>query len=203
MRAPAVDLNAVFLNIPYDDRFRRLYLAYLVGLYHFGLKPRVTLGIPGGERRLERILELIQSCRYSIHDLSRVEVDRTPPPTPRFNMPFELGLAVASSRLSSTRHNWFLFETRPWRIQKSLSDLDGTDPHIHEGTVAGVMRELCNAFVRQQRRPKVPGMMRAYRRVSLQANALAINAGSRGIFEARAFEDLCLAAKFAADELSI
>jgi hypothetical protein len=202
MRAQVVDPDAVFLNIPYDDRFRRLYLAYIVGLYHFGLKPRVTLGIPGGERRLERILGLIQSCRYSIHDLSRVEIDRSPPPTPRFNMPFELGLAVACSHLSASRHNWFLFETRPWRIQKSLSDLDGTDPHIHEGRVAGVMRELCNAFVRQQLRPTVPGMMQAYRQVSRQANALATNAGSRGIFESRAFEDLCLAAKFAADNFS-
>ena len=64
------------------------------------------------------------------------------------------------------------------------------------------MRELCNAFVRQQLRPTLPDMMRAYRHVSHQANALAANAGSRGIFEARAFEDLCLAAKFAADKLA-
>src|SRR5580658_6015102 len=87
----AVDRNAVFLNIPYDSGFRNLYLAYIVGLYQLGLKPRVTLGIPGGDRRLDRILDLIGSCSYSIHDLSRVQLDRTAPATPRFNMPFELG----------------------------------------------------------------------------------------------------------------
>jgi hypothetical protein len=93
---PIVDPKAVFLNIPYDRAFRNLYLAYIVGIYQFELKPRVTLGIPGGARRLDRILDLIQSCPISIHDLSRVEMDRSAPATPRFNMPFELGLAVAS-----------------------------------------------------------------------------------------------------------
>ena len=76
----SVSQNAVFLNIPYDNRFRKLYLAYIVGLTHLGLEPRATLGIPGGNRRLDRILDLIKSCRYSIHDLSRVELDRAAPP---------------------------------------------------------------------------------------------------------------------------
>lgn len=43
--------NAVFLNIPYDDRFRRQYLAYIVGLSQLGLQPKATLGIPGGRRK--------------------------------------------------------------------------------------------------------------------------------------------------------
>jgi hypothetical protein len=203
VRVPGVDANSVFLNIPYDDRFRRLYLAYIVGLYQFGLKPRVTLGIPGGERRLDRILGLIRRCRYSIHDLSRIEMDRTPPATPRFNMPFELGMAVVCAKFNPKRHHWFLFETRPRRVQKSLSDLDGTDPHIHHGRVEGVMHELCNAFARRQLRPSVPGMMRAYRRVSLQVDAITANAGAGSVFTARVFEDLCFASKFAAEETPV
>ena len=202
MPETAVDENAVFLNIPYDQEFRRLYVAYIAGLYHFGLKPRVTLGIPGGERRMDRILQLIESCRYSIHDLSRVQLDRTPPLTPRFNMPFELGLAIATAKRSPDARPWFVFETVKRRVSKSLSDLDGTDPYIHQGTVEGVMRELCNAFVRRSFRPKVPDMMRSYRRISTQTNALAENAASESIFAARVFEDLCVAAKYAADELA-
>ena len=38
--------NAVFLNIPYDQRFRSLYLAYIAGLVHLGFLPRVTLALP-------------------------------------------------------------------------------------------------------------------------------------------------------------
>jgi hypothetical protein len=195
---PPVKPNAVFVNIPYDEGFRRLYLAYIVGLTQLGLEPRATLGIPGGERRLDRILALIQSCRYSIHDLSRVQLDRTPPRTPRFNMPFELGLAVAWAKLNPRQHSWFVFETRTRRVQKSLSDLDGSDPNIHDGTVEGVMREICNAFVRTRAaRPTVPEMMRTYRGISRKLNAITAAAGARSVFEARVFDDLCFAAKAA------
>ena len=88
----------VFLNIPYDDRFKRFYLAYISGISAFGLVPRATLEIATSTRRLDRILKLISKCRVSLHDMSRVEIDRTPPCTPRFNMPFELGLSVAHAR---------------------------------------------------------------------------------------------------------
>jgi hypothetical protein len=195
---PRVSPDAVFVNIPYDEGFRRLYLAYIVGLTHLGLEPRATLGIPGGERRLDRILALIQSCRYSIHDLSRVQLDRTPPCTPRFNMPFELGLAVTWAKLNPRQHSWFVFETKVRRAQKSLSDLDGSDPNIHNGTVEGVMREICNAFVRTRvARPTVPQMMQTYRALSRKLDAVKVAAGARSVFEARIFEDLCFAAKAA------
>jgi hypothetical protein len=63
--------------------------------------------------------------------------------TPRFNMPFELGLAVSwSNTPRQTNHTWFVFEARRHRIQKSLSDLNGTDVYIHDGTADGVLREL-------------------------------------------------------------
>jgi hypothetical protein len=75
--------NTAFINVPYDDRFRDLYLAFIAGLASFGLDPRATLEIPGGARRLDRILDLITSCQYSFHDLSRVQLDRKSPQTPR------------------------------------------------------------------------------------------------------------------------
>jgi len=89
----------VFLNVPYDGPYADLYLAFIAGLCGFGLTPRATLEIPGGEPRLDRIVRLIRRCRYSFHDLSRVELDPRPPRTPRFNMPFELGLTLGLGRL--------------------------------------------------------------------------------------------------------
>lgn len=102
-RQPASSSHA-FLNIPYDEEFRDLYLAYIAGTVAFGLLPRATLEIPGGARRLERIFDLITSCGYSFHDLSRVELDRKYPQTPRFNMPFELGMVVAWEKMHSGQH---------------------------------------------------------------------------------------------------
>jgi hypothetical protein len=39
------------------------------------------------------------------------------------------------------------------RLPKSLSDLDGTDPLSHDGTVRGVFRELSNALVKRRNQP--------------------------------------------------
>src|SRR5579872_1711900 len=90
-------LKTAFINVPYDNRFQNLYLAFIAGLTAFGLDPRATLEIPGGTRRLDRIFELITSCEYSFHDLSRVQLDSKRPRAPRFNMPFELGLVDRKS----------------------------------------------------------------------------------------------------------
>lgn len=167
-----------------------------------GLSPRATLEIPGGERRLDRIFKLIQSCRYSMHDLSRVQLDWTAPATPRFNMPLELGLAIAWAKLNRGAHTWFVTETQPRRALKSISDLNGTDFNIHDGTVEGVMRELGNAFVRRgHSQPAVPQMMWTYRRLRKHVLELQESAGTQTLFEARIFGDICVAASKLAGEM--
>jgi hypothetical protein len=185
----------VFLNIPYDPAFRELYLAYIAGVSSFSLVPRGTLEIPGGERRLDRILSLIRSCRYSLHDLSRVELDRQPPQTPRFNMPFELGLVVAWQKLRPRDHTWFVFEAMPRRAEKSLSDLSGTDIYIHQGTVRGVFTELCNAFVRLKSQPTAQEMEETYLRLKELLPELQKQTGAHSPFEARIFRDLVVVAR--------
>ena len=198
MPLPPIDPRAVFLNIPYDNEFSELYLAYIVGLYQLELKPRIASGIPGGERRLDRILALIQSCRYSIHDLSRVEVSAAPPSTPRFNMPLELGLTITWEKLHPRRHTWFLWESTPRRIQKSMSDLDGTDAYIHSGTPEGVMSELRNAFLGGNA-PSVSKMLEAFRLVENNMEPILAKAGTRNLYAASVFKELCwLSSNFSA-----
>ena len=194
MPAQPIDPEQVFLNIPYDAKFERLYLAYIAGITSLALKPRATLAIPGGTARLDRIIDLIHSCAYSVHDLSRVEMDRMPPPTPRFNMPFELGLAVGWAKLDPERHTWFVFESKNRRAQKSISDLNGTDFNIHDGTIEGVMRELCNAFVRVSDRPSVPEMVSDYVQLRRFVPQILNRSRANSVFEARVFDDLLAAA---------
>jgi hypothetical protein len=193
--------NSVFLNIPYDKKFRNLYLAYIAGIVHLGLIPRATFEITDSSRRLDKIIDMIRSCRYSIHDLSRVQLDLTAPRTPRFNMPFELGLAVAVKHLDPQHsHDWFVFESKPRRLSKSLSDLNGTDPNIHTGTVHGVMRELCNAFERRSESDQatVPKMMKTYREVSRFVPAIQQKTRAQSLYESKAFRLLYSAAVIAA-----
>jgi hypothetical protein len=199
---PRVREDGVFLNIPYDARFENLLLAYIAGICAFGFTPRATLEIPFGQRRLDRILSLIRQSRYSIHDLSRVQLDRNAPPTPRFNMPFELGLTVALERSELPEHSWIVCETVPHRIKKSLSDLDGTDAYIHGGTVAGVFRELGNAFVGSSRQPSVTEMSQIYRLLRVHFRSVLKKAGAKDPFNARVFKELCVRASNAAGELS-
>jgi hypothetical protein len=70
------------------------------------------------------------------------------------------------------------------------------DPNIHGGTVEGVMRELCNAFVRPRGpRPTVPDMTRTYRRTTRQLEDVLRNVETQNVFEARVYEDLCFVAR--------
>jgi hypothetical protein len=186
---------SLFLNIPYDASFRDLYLAYIAGVSSFGLVPRATLEIPGGERRLDRILSLIRTCAYSLHDLSRVELDHHSPRTPRFNMPFELGLAVSWQKLRRANHTWFVFEAIARRAEKSLSDLSGTDVYIHSGNARGVFTQLCNAFVRLKSQPTMRDIEQTYLQLRDLLPKLQQQTGADSPFEARIFQDLVVAAR--------
>ena len=184
---PKARTGSVFLNIPYDADFENLLLAYIAAVSAFGFTPRATLEIPFGQRRLDRILRLIQQSQYSIHDLSRIQLDRKPPSTPRFNMPFELGLTVALEKTSCPDHAWIVCESMRRRISKSLSDLDGTDPYVHDGTIKGVFREVGNAFVESNRQPTVTEMMQIYRVLRAQFKNVLRRAGAKDALNARVF----------------
>jgi len=190
----------VFLKIPYDDAFENLLLAYISGISAFGFVPRATLEIPFGQRRLERILSLIESSEYSVHDMSRVQLNGSAPRTPRFNMPFELGLTIG---MRDANHSWIVCESVRRRINKSLSDIDGTDVYIHDGTIRGVFRELCNAFVRSGRQPSVTQMMQIYRVLRTNFKDVLKSAGAKDPFNARVFRDLSVLASAAAGDLVI
>jgi hypothetical protein len=96
----------VFINVPFDAEYENTFLALIASLVGLGLNPRCVLEVPPAIDRLRRLYSLIRSCPFSLHDLSRVQVGRTGPfRVPRFNMPFELGLAAAVA-LDNDQHQW-------------------------------------------------------------------------------------------------
>jgi hypothetical protein len=117
-------------------------------------------------------------------------------------MPFELGLVVAHERtVKKAKHEWFVCESRRFRLAKSLSDLNGTDPLVHDGTVAGVFREVCNMFRRRGRQPSIQQMWRIYRELRQNLPAIWKQAGAGELFTARVFKDLSVVASAAADRI--
>ena len=196
--------NDVFLNVPYDEQFVNLFVAYVGGLAALGLKPRASLEIPGGKARLDKIADLIARCAYSVHDLSRVELDLTDPPTPRFNMPFELGIVIGHHRKRIPEHTWFVFESTERRLKKSLSDLGETDPYIHDGTPQGILSELLNAFVSSPRQPTMQQMLTVFLLLRRSLGGILSRAGSTSPFKARAFKELLAVAKeLATDAIAV
>ncbi|HEU4886596.1 MAG TPA: hypothetical protein VFV49_01835 [Thermoanaerobaculia bacterium] len=117
-------------------------MTLVAGLIFLGQDPHCVLEVrEKGDGRLIRIVELMRSCRVSIHDLSRTG-------TPvRFNMPFELGLAAALKIADPNAYEVLVLESRPYRLDKTLSDYKGRDPLIHHGTSDGMIACLLDAFV--------------------------------------------------------
>ena len=94
-----------------------------------------------------------------------------------------------------------MFETRPWRLQKSLSDLNGTDVYSHGGTPAGVFRELLSAFVRQRNQPTVRQMTVIFEALQKNLRTILQETGAASPFEASVFRRISVYASALADEL--
>jgi hypothetical protein len=135
------DRKDVFLNVPFDVAYEPLFIALVGTLVFLGRRPHCVLEIPEtGDGRLARILELMRECPVSIHDLSRVG-------TPvRFNMPFELGLACGLRLARPVDYEVLVFDAKPFRIDRTLSDYKGRDPLIHRNRAAGMVTCLLDAF---------------------------------------------------------
>lgn len=183
----------VFLNIPFADSHEFLYIALIAGLVALRLNPRCVLEIPPQQSRLQRLYQLIASCPYSIHDLSYVRLSPTGHRVPRFNMPFELGIAVAVALATegAEAHQFRIFEARPYRMQQSLSDLLGHDPYIHRGRADGVLESLLDVFSDLREAPELVEM----RRLCRDLRRFRSERLGKNVFTPRAFSNLVVAAR--------
>jgi len=189
-----------FINMPYAPRYERVYLAFIAGLAGFGLAPTAAVKDPSSQFQLDRIFDLVVNSDYSFHDLSYMGLDRTKPRTPRFNMAFELGLAVATARLKNQRHQWFVFDTDRFRVAKALSDLGGVAVRVHDRSPESILRCLVNALDREGRKPSLPDLHVIFGAVERVARRLKRDLG-RDLFDARPFGELSYAAGQAASQL--
>jgi len=103
-----------------------------------------------GDIRLDKLVELIRESPRSIHDLSRIEVGEND--LPRFNMPFELGLALGAKRFGRRpRDRIKIMVAEPYRLPAYLSDLGGNDPDAHSNEPQRVIRIVRNYLQRSPR----------------------------------------------------
>lgn len=146
MTEPDFDRN-VFVNCPFDSDYSPILRAVLFCLVRFGLRPRIaTERSNAGETRIEKIIELIESSRFSIHDLSRCQALEVGERY-RMNMPFELGLDFGCRNFGGPSHARkviLVLEEERYRYQAALSDLAGSDIEDHGGQYDIAVRKVRN-----------------------------------------------------------
>ena len=123
----------VFINCPFDAAYTPIFDAVVFAVYDAGFVPRSARErLDSSEIRLHKIVGLIRRSRFSIHDLSRTELDDATA-LPRFNMPLELGIDLGCKTFSRAhaRKSFLIFDSEQYRFQKYLSDIGGQDVHRH------------------------------------------------------------------------
>ncbi len=140
----------VFVNCPFDEEYVPILQAILFCLVRFGLNPRIaTERSNAAEARLDKIYQLIESSRYSIHDLSRCQASEIGEHY-RLNMPFELGIDFGCRRYGnkplSTKVILILEEER-YRYQAAISDLAGSDIEAHGRKHENAVRKVRNWLI--------------------------------------------------------
>ncbi|NJN00805.1 MAG: hypothetical protein HC793_04350 [Aquincola sp.] len=124
--------ESVFINCPFDQAYLDKLHAVLFTIHDCGFVARHALESQGGaESRLDKICRLVDESQWLIHDLSRVEL-AAGTNLPRFNMPFECGLAFGAVRYGAARdRDLLVLAGKPFEDKATLSDLAGIDPVYH------------------------------------------------------------------------
>jgi hypothetical protein len=169
----------VFINCPFDEPYGPLFNAIVFTVHDVGFRPRCALEVSNaGQSRLNKILGIISDCKYSIHDLSRTELDATSG-LPRFNMPLELGLDLGCKRFGNSLQKekvGLILDIESYRYQKFMSDISGQDIYAHGGDDKKVV-EIVRNWLRLELDPriiKIPGGAKIYQRYLEFQSALPI-----------------------------
>jgi len=144
--------KSVFVNCPFDRRYRKLFDALVFTITFCGFDVRSALEESNSaDVRLLKILRLLKESKHSIHDISRVELD---PGTrlPRFNMPLELGAAIGLRHADAAQsdHSLLILDAKAYRYQTFVSDLSGVDIKEHDNKpkrLITAVRDFLNPFV--------------------------------------------------------
>lgn len=124
----------VFINCPFDRDYSVIFNAIVFAVFDCGFRPVCARErMNSAQIRLDKITDFIRDSRYSIHDLSRTEIDERYS-LPRFNMPLELGIALGCMKFGNSRQRGktaLILDRRRYRYHKFLSDIAGQDISEH------------------------------------------------------------------------
>ncbi|MEK6300628.1 MAG: hypothetical protein AABO41_07900 [Acidobacteriota bacterium] len=130
----------IFINVPFDPRYQRLFRALVFVIHDCGFVARCATEDDNSlQVRVDKLYEIIRTSKYSVHDISRLHA--------RYNMPLELGIVLGAKRFGNARHKQkraLILDTEAYRYQRFCSDIAGQDIRAHENGVEGLIRSVRN-----------------------------------------------------------
>ncbi len=150
----------VFINCPFDAEYRALLKPLLFTVRYCKLTPRIASErLDSSEIRRDKIIEIIQESKFSIHDLSRIKSSKKGEYY-RLNMPLEIGLDLGCKQFhydpKFREKKSLILEGERHSIHKALSDLSGSDVKCHFND-AEKMVEAVRSWVVEVGHTNVPG----------------------------------------------
>ena len=126
-KAPVYE-ESVFINCPFDDKYKPLFEAMVFTIRACDFTPRCALEFEGEPNRLQKTINVIRDCKLGVHEVSIADG--------RLNMPLELGLFMGCQTYGHGKKkdkSYLILEGVPFSSKKYLSDLAGQDPSPHYG----------------------------------------------------------------------
>ncbi len=152
--------RTVFINCPFDPDYAGILRPIVFTALYFGLEPRLASErLNSAEPRISKIIELIRSSKFGIHDLSRIQ-SSAEGEFFRLNMPLELGIDLGCREFGSgqfAQKRVLILEAEKYRYQAALSDLSGSDIMAHGSEPLTAMRCVRNWLVSELRLKRAIG----------------------------------------------
>lgn len=140
----------IFINCPFDDEYIPLLRPLLFTIILLGFNPRIASeSSDSGELRINRICELINISKFSIHDLSRIRAQRKNE-FYRLNMAFELGIEYGCRCFGTNQlkeKKFLILEKSKYDYRKAFSDLSGFDIKSHGSDPFKIVRAIHDWFI--------------------------------------------------------
>jgi hypothetical protein len=144
MRPPRTSdyAKSVFINCPFDKPYERLLFGIIFAIHYCGFAARCALEKSNsGPPRIAQIVDIIRSCKFGIHDISRTELGTNG--FPRFNMPLELGLFLGASEFDKSREKiCLILDKETDRYKVFCSDIAGQDIKSHDNSVRTAIKVI-------------------------------------------------------------
>ncbi|MFM1913694.1 MAG: hypothetical protein RIR51_1537 [Bacteroidota bacterium] len=131
----------IFINCPFDNEYYVLLKPLIFSIKFLGLNPILSNTKDSGATRLIEIFKYMKMSKYSIHDLSRMQVKKDE--IPRHNMTFECGMDFGLRLLFNEKNiskNFLIMDSDPHRFKQLVSDLAGCDIYNHENNFEKIIK---------------------------------------------------------------